>query len=408
MRRFITVVIVSAVLVAVAYPVAGQSLPVQYIKSSQDGTAIPDVNKVNPSDPNDASCWQASAANILAAAGYGTGATAQQKANSIYSQMTAAWGTAGGGAPDQAITWWLANYGKNPSSSEYAPDNFYTDVTAEYRTLTQQDYDFLRGELERCQYVGVQFDSPAHAVTMVGWDHTPTPTQSIWHDSDVNTTSPGDDAYENDFSSNQWSLDFLGTGGQNYLTQANGYTTFCPGLDKPTEAMQNYDVAWHPGPGGPAYREGGDKAGFYAPPDGWQESYTDPNGDMFHPFRINNEFDPDLKKEIYLLVDYYKRDPNYADEDIRLRYTDDQGQEVILAPTAAPQLSADDGQVLFTWELDYQPDAEEILFPSHTDYGMLEGEVAWWDVATICVPEPASLGVVGLVGAVLLRRRRRG
>lgn len=411
MCRLFSAVSVSMVVLAVlAAPMAAQQLPLTYSKLSIDGTPIPDVNKPVPG-PTDNSCWLASAANILGAAGYGISGSAQLNAQSIYSQLRAAYGTAAGGAPDQAISFWLANYGRNPSAAEYDPTNAYTDITAEYRQLNQTDYDFLRSELYRCQYVGVQFESPSHAVTLVGWDHTLTPTQSIWHDSDVNTTSPGDDRYDNVFGGTpaQWNLSIPGTG--TYLSNANGYVTFCPGLDKPDEAMQNYDVAWHPSPQGPTYREAGAMAGAYAPPVGWLDDPSNPfqtqGGDTFYRFGINNQEDPLLKKEIHLLVDFYGRDSSYAGEDIRLRYFDAQGQEVILTPTVAPVLSADEGQVLFTWELDYQPAYEEILFPSHMDYNMLEGKVAWWDVATVCTPEPGSITVLALAAVAVLRRRRR-
>jgi len=386
--RFCWMVCVCAVLATGA---GAQQLPSQYYKVSTDGSPIPDVNKVNPANPADASCWLASASNILAAAGYGTGPAAQQRAQNIYGQLLAAYGPAVGGAPDQAISHWLAMYGKNPDSPEFRPQLAYTDVTAEYRALGAADYAFLKNELYRCQYVGVQFENPAHAMTMVGWDDTL--GRSIWHDSDYNTVFPGDDYYGNAFTASPVDWDLTDpANGTTYLDHANGYVTFCPGLNKDLQLMTNYDVAWAPGPNGPAAREAGMMKGIYDPLPGWQPSWMDPVSQLtFDPFQIDNQLDPFQEKTVELLVDYYGRDVNYLNEDIRLRYFDRAGMEVVALPTSK-QLSADNGQVLFTWELDYQPDWEEILFPSYMEYGFLEGKVASWDVALICTPKIFPLG----------------
>ena len=126
----------------------------------------------------------------------------------------------------------------------------------------------------------------------------------------------------------------------------------------------------------------------------------------FDPFLIDNEFDPLKEKHIELLVDFYGRNANYANEDIRVRYFDEFGMEVVVSPTST-MLSADNGQVLFTWELDDQPEREEILFPSYLDYGLLEGKVASWDVAIKCVPEPATFALMAFGLIALLGGRGR-
>lgn len=401
--RTIAVAMLSLALLA---PTAFGDVPMLYVKYSQDSTPIPDVNK-NPTAPQpDNSCWLASASNILAAAGYGGIGSAQGRAQTIYTQLTMAYGVASGGAPDQAISYWLAWHGKNPASPDYNPALLYTDVTAVYRTLTMADYNFLKSELHRCQYVGVQFHNPAHAMTLVGWDDFT--GQSIWQDSDrTKGDGPGGigDVYTNSFTTT-WDLVDPNLQ-QTYLAQANGYVTLCPGLDKDPMLVANYDVAWAPSPIGPRAREAGVKAGLYGPVPGWQPTFIDPQDPniTYEPFRLNNELDLLRQKHVELLVDYYGRDENYAGEDIRLRYLDQFGQEVIALPDSVA-LSDDNGQVLFTWILDIQPEWEEILFPSYLEYGLLEGEVASWNVAVICVPEPMSLALLGVGGLAMLKWRR--
>ena len=75
--------------------------------NSQDGTPIPDVDKAVFNNPADNSCWQAAAANLLAAGDWGIGAgqqaTAQARANRIYGQFNADFGTAACGNAGQSI-----------------------------------------------------------------------------------------------------------------------------------------------------------------------------------------------------------------------------------------------------------------------------------------------------------------
>ena len=60
----------------------------EYLKEPVGGGAQPDVDK---SFPN-ATCWLATSANMLAAAGYGDGATPQARALDIYGELVGWYG----------------------------------------------------------------------------------------------------------------------------------------------------------------------------------------------------------------------------------------------------------------------------------------------------------------------------
>ena len=396
-------------------------------KYSQDGTLVPDVDKPDRDgdmlwpDPVDMSCWQAAASNVLGAAGYGIGAgaaaTAQQRADHIYGQLNNDLGFVNRGACERAVNYWLYTYGKNPNSQEYMPNNSYTDVTVVQKLSTgltlldvggvRSDYNHLLDELARCQYVAVGFDDPAHCMTLVGGNYWPNNGEppvdkSIWHDSDRDTpdtvTHPSptgpivsidDDVYTNaPIMGNAWSLIDYPT------SQANRYMTLCPGLNKPEDAVRNYDVAY--------YLQDTDQDGVWDPKFrvAGEADYGDPmwTADGLE-VEIQNEQIDEMHKEVYLLVDYKDRVAGRF-ENILLR--DDRGNT--WNPTSIASL--DDGQLLFTWELDYQPQFEAIIFPNNA-YNLLDSYVKDWDVATICVPEPATMTLLALGGLAVLRKRRK-
>ena len=70
-------------------------------------------------------------------------------------------------------------------------------------------------------------------------------------------------------------------------------------------------------------------------------------------------------------------------------------------------VSADGGQLMYHWTIDYQPEWEEIVFPT-TDYYNLSSGVKDFNVATECVPEPTTMLLLfGGLGIVLGKRKRR-
>lgn len=374
--------------------------------------AVPDVNKNPATPPPDNTCWLGVAANMLAGAGWGlSGATAQQNADAIYGQLTAHFGTLQPGWEERAINWWLLNYGYNPNAPDiqyYAPTRTYNDVTHVERTLTAADYDFLLDELARCQYVGVSFMDPAnvevgHAMTLVGGNYSMLrqpppnvpPQVAVWHDTDDGLV--GDNAMTNRWGpGNNWYVDYWKTPeNPNDDFLAENYTTLCPGLQKPREAIENYDVAFYkdmePATGMwfNTFRVAG-KQPFAVPH--WESDYL--------TLHVYNEENPDLQKKIYLLVDYLDRD-NGIDPGVLLITEEDFNG---IAPTHVT-FSADLGQILFEWDLTYQPEEEWIRFPSIW-YHDLAGDVKDFNIATICVPEPATMALLALGGIALLRRRK--
>jgi len=150
----------------------------RYIKmdppSDVDKAGVPPA----PNIPNDDSCWMATAANMLAGAGYGTGNTLQDRAEDIYNDLIA-WqtsatnptGLAGGGWIDTALSWWLA------SANNTWPNNPYTVVTVLGNKSGPVELHhpkppwnepngarIIANELRRCNMVGLSISSPTDAI----------------------------------------------------------------------------------------------------------------------------------------------------------------------------------------------------------------------------------------------------
>lgn len=129
----------------------------------------PDADK-NPLPPlpTDNSCWFATAANMLAGAGYGNGSTVQQRTDDIYAEMIAHYTVINGGWPDAALQWWL-----NSSNNTWT-NNPYTVVTyignkSMYPWNDQAGPRIIGNNLRKCNYVGICFSWPTNAVDQFGF-----------------------------------------------------------------------------------------------------------------------------------------------------------------------------------------------------------------------------------------------
>ncbi|MBN2292023.1 MAG: hypothetical protein JXM70_06330, partial [Pirellulales bacterium] len=286
MHKFSTIVVTCVGLLALMLYTTPMWAQINYDvdpKNSTDGTPVPDVDKAGvppalPPGSLDMGCWAATASNILGAAGWGVGANAQAKANSIYAdfitnfEVNAGDGyIAAAGNCAAAAKWWIHNIGLNSAEAGngYDPTNQYVDFGLVERTLIELDYNYLLNELARCQYVGVTWitgGDTGHCMTLVGGNYGPSnpgmapPDQSVWHNSDNDGgAAPNwtdDEAYDNDWTgllSNPadptWYLDVNKTPGNTADDWfADAYFKACPGNPKPASAVGNYDVHYYVGP----------------------------------------------------------------------------------------------------------------------------------------------------------------
>jgi len=442
-----------AVLLLMLSPAQAQFEPEYDVdpKSSTDGTPVPDVDKIGVPQidplPPDKGCWAATAANVLAAAGWGVpGLLAQERADQIYQDLIDEFEYIGapylthGGDPVAAAKWWVHNIGLNQAHAGggYSPTCTYVNFRVEDRgfgSLRESDYNFLLDELVRCQYVGVSLRDPTnpeggHAMTLVGGNYGPSrvpasPDISVWHNSDKDGGDGPDEPKENTWgieTDPAWGVDLPATPGDpSDDWVAAMYFTACPGLPKPESAISNFDVHYYIGlfpfdtqqgmyPVGPQLIATGVNNGVYT-----ASPQISPSPRVTFPYWINDNYlmvpneavaDPDLYKKIYLSVDFtgtWNLPPwEWSDVyDIRVH-----AEGLEYAPDSV-EWADDWGQVLLTFILDGQPEDEVIEFPSAYYRNLTEGNILEWNLATECVPEPATLALLVLGGlGVLLKRRR--
>ena len=176
MRNLFTVLVIALSVSVVSSPVVAV-----YMKMDPP----PDVDKAFSAGNN--SCWLATAANMLAGAGYGSGKTVQERADDIYADLTAHYGTANGGWTDTALTWWLG------STNNTWPSNPY-DVVTVYGNKTRTPWansngaQFIGNELRRCQMMGLSISWPR---TSAGGSASGGHAIACWGDSGGNSPLTG-------------------------------------------------------------------------------------------------------------------------------------------------------------------------------------------------------------------------
>ncbi len=114
------------------------------------------------------SCYLATAANMLAGAGYGTGTTVQDRADDIYGDLTTQFGTANGGWTDTALTWWLGSANNTWATNPYSVVTVYGNKNPKNPWANSDGAQFIGNELRRCHFVGVSISWPTNAAGVVG------------------------------------------------------------------------------------------------------------------------------------------------------------------------------------------------------------------------------------------------
>jgi hypothetical protein len=138
----------------------------------------PDSNKPLPPPSNDNSCYMHTAANMLAAAGYGTGTTVQARVDDIWTDMNAHFGIANTGWMDTALQWWLGSTNNTWTTNPYT----VVTLTGNKTKVPWADANgaqTIANELRSCNMVGLSLSKPTghggaggHAITAWGDDST--------------------------------------------------------------------------------------------------------------------------------------------------------------------------------------------------------------------------------------------
>jgi len=129
---------------------------------------VADVDK-NPFPPlnTDMSCWMATASNMLAGAGYGTGTTPHQRAADVYADMVAHYTTVNRGWPQTALQWWLSSTNNTWTNNPYSLVTYHGN-TSMYPWNKNDIPMYMANELRKCHFLGLAFSWPTNAINPDG------------------------------------------------------------------------------------------------------------------------------------------------------------------------------------------------------------------------------------------------
>lgn len=114
-----------------------------------------------PPQATDMTCWMATASNMLAGSGYGTGTTVQQRSDDIYADMVTQYGTLNRGWPQTALQWWLNSANNTNSGNPYRLVTFHGN-TSMYPWNRSDLPQFMANELRKCHFLGLVFSWPTN------------------------------------------------------------------------------------------------------------------------------------------------------------------------------------------------------------------------------------------------------
>ncbi|NTU50129.1 MAG: hypothetical protein HGA87_04460 [Desulfobulbaceae bacterium] len=117
---------------------------------------------------NNNSCYLATASNMLAGAGYGNGTTVQARADNIYQQLIAQFGTASGGWADAAVSWWLSSPNNVWTTNPYTVVTVYGNKSPKYPWADANGAQFIGNELRTCHFVGLSISWPDNSPGVIG------------------------------------------------------------------------------------------------------------------------------------------------------------------------------------------------------------------------------------------------
>ncbi len=136
----------------------------------------PDVDKYltpdcDPDPDLDNSCWMATASNMLAGAGYGTGSSVQARADEIYGEMVTEYGICDGGWTDAALSWWLGSANNTWTGNPYTIVTVYGNKSPKYPWANANGARDIGNELRACQMVGLSISWPTFGTSIGSGGH---------------------------------------------------------------------------------------------------------------------------------------------------------------------------------------------------------------------------------------------